>query len=373
MFYLYIYIYIYSIWIYIYIYIVHYKWEVGVLVSDKLKKEKTFCSLYGSRSKTSGSYITHNANHQCVPRPSFSMYSVCKSFILTIYIYICLNFFLKSLPIQSRDNAGDLTITSIVTDDEDDDEDINHNLFLGSEVGGVGRGRRPVPRLQRHHEGLLQNLWVIHVGTAAFFVRVFVCVWEWQSEWVRECVSERERVCEWERERVCEWESVCECVCYLMCRWSCRDEVHEETRETSDHLILKGFSFPPPRQFDYYNSMVINSVDEDGNSLELGGDFPLEENEHFNKLLVNTLQSDIQVPTNVYNKGQRSPPWAGLSRGSAAHGLLCADPNILNAVYNSEALNDVFIGNFQKDPTLTWQFFGSSTGFFRIYPGQPRA
>lgn len=50
--------------------------------------------------------------------------------------------------------------------------------------------------------------------------------------------------------------------------------------------------------------------------------------------------------------------------------FLCADPNILNAIYNSEALNDVFISNFQKDPTLTWQFFGSSTGFFRIYPGE---
>ena len=50
--------------------------------------------------------------------------------------------------------------------------------------------------------------------------------------------------------------------------------------------------------------------------------------------------------------------------------FLCADPNILNAIYNSEALNDVFISNFQKDPTLTWQYFGSSTGFFRIYPGQ---
>lgn len=35
----------------------------------------------------------------------------------------------------------------------------------------------------------------------------------------------------------------------------------------------------------------------------------------------------------------------------------------------SEALNDVFIENFQKDPTLTWQYFGSSTGFFRLYPG----
>uniref|UniRef100_A0A3P9CH50 Calcium voltage-gated channel auxiliary subunit alpha2delta 4 n=1 Tax=Maylandia zebra TaxID=106582 RepID=A0A3P9CH50_9CICH len=99
--------------------------------------------------------------------------------------------------------------------------------------------------------------------------------------------------------------------------------------------------------FDYYNSMMINTADEDGNYVDLGGEFPLEENEHFNKLPVNTQMSNIQVPTNVHNK----------------------DPNILNAIYNTEALNDIFIGNFQKDPTLTWQYFGSSTGFFRIYPG----
>lgn len=52
--------------------------------------------------------------------------------------------------------------------------------------------------------------------------------------------------------------------------------------------------------------MLINSMDEEGNFIELGGEFPLEENEHFNKLSVNTLMSDIQVPTNVYNKGDRS-------------------------------------------------------------------
>lgn len=52
--------------------------------------------------------------------------------------------------------------------------------------------------------------------------------------------------------------------------------------------------------------MLINTPDEDGNYVELGGEFPLEENEHFNKLLVNMQQSNIQVPTNVYNKGQRS-------------------------------------------------------------------
>uniref|UniRef100_A0A671WDT6 Calcium voltage-gated channel auxiliary subunit alpha2delta 4 n=1 Tax=Sparus aurata TaxID=8175 RepID=A0A671WDT6_SPAAU len=100
---------------------------------------------------------------------------------------------------------------------------------------------------------------------------------------------------------------------------------------------------------DYNETMevLINKVDEDGNALPLGGEFPLEENEHFNKLPVNTQLSNIQVPTNVYNR----------------------DPDILNGVYMSEALNEVFIDNFQKDPTLTWQYFGSSTGFFRLYPG----
>uniref|UniRef100_A0A8C1QHT7 Calcium voltage-gated channel auxiliary subunit alpha2delta 4 n=1 Tax=Cyprinus carpio TaxID=7962 RepID=A0A8C1QHT7_CYPCA len=100
-------------------------------------------------------------------------------------------------------------------------------------------------------------------------------------------------------------------------------------------------------KFDYYNSMMINTLDEDGNSVELGGEFPLEENEHFNKLPVSTQQSVIQVPTNVYNK----------------------DTDILNGVFMSEALNEVFTSNFEKDPTLTWQYFGSSTGFFRLYPG----
>lgn len=116
-------------------------------------------------------------------------------------------------------------------------------------------------------------------------------------------------------------------------------------------------------------------MDEDGNPVPLGGEFPLEENEHFNKLPVNTQMSNIQVPTNVYNRGAE----AGTRTTSCVpfrmpcntiNSLsLPVDPDILNGAYMSEALNDVFIDNFQKDPTLTWQYFGSSTGFFRLYPG----
>ncbi|KAF3855380.1 hypothetical protein F7725_023435 [Dissostichus mawsoni] len=84
-------------------------------------------------------------------------------------------------------------------------------------------------------------------------------------------------------------------------------------------------------QFDYYNSMLINSADEDGNSPDMGAEF----------LWRKTSTSTTCVSTY---------------------------PNILNSIYNSEALNDVFIGNFQKDPTLTWQFFGSSTGSSGSFP-----
>nr|XP_058138314.1 voltage-dependent calcium channel subunit alpha-2/delta-4 [Dasypus novemcinctus] len=99
--------------------------------------------------------------------------------------------------------------------------------------------------------------------------------------------------------------------------------------------------------FDYYNSVLINERDEKGNPVELGAEFLLRPNAHFGSQPVNTSRSSVQLPTSLYHK----------------------DPDILNGIYMSEALNPVFVENFRRDPTLTWQYFGSSTGFFRIYPG----
>lgn len=36
----------------------------------------------------------------------------------------------------------------------------------------------------------------------------------------------------------------------------------------------------------------------------------------------------------------------------------------------SEGLDAHFKDNYQSDPTLSWQYFGSSTGFMRHYPGK---
>ncbi|NXC93072.1 CA2D4 protein, partial [Certhia brachydactyla] len=124
-------------------------------------------------------------------------------------------------------------------------------------------------------------------------------------------------------------------------------EAVEQQLARNHHLGSFTLSVGNSLLFDYYNSLLINDKDENDNYVELGDEFILEPNEHFNNLLVNTTYSDIQLPTNVYNK----------------------DPAILNGVYMSEALNPIFVDNFERDPTLTWQYFGSSTGFFRLYPG----
>ncbi|XP_078596709.1 voltage-dependent calcium channel subunit alpha-2/delta-3-like isoform X1 [Branchiostoma floridae x Branchiostoma japonicum] len=102
-------------------------------------------------------------------------------------------------------------------------------------------------------------------------------------------------------------------------------------------------------ELQYPNAMLINKKDDKGNPVHprLAPDFMLKENEHFNDIPVNMEQSDVQVPVNVYNEA----------------------PDVLNAVKWSKNLDPVFIDNGKKDPTLTWQYFGSSTGFFRQYPG----
>jgi len=45
-------------------------------------------------------------------------------------------------------------------------------------------------------------------------------------------------------------------------------------------------------------------------------------------------------------------------------------PAILNGVSWSQHLDPVFRENYESDSTIGWQFFSSSVGFFRSYPGR---
>merc|ERR1719495_2162591 len=72
----------------------------------------------------------------------------------------------------------------------------------------------------------------------------------------------------------------------------------------------------------------------------------LTANPHFSGIPVNTSSSSVHVPTNVFD----------------------GEPKVINAIEWSRKLDDTFKDNYQGDPSLSWQYFGSSTGFLRQYP-----
>lgn len=48
--------------------------------------------------------------------------------------------------------------------------------------------------------------------------------------------------------------------------------------------------------------------------------------------------------------------------------FIVSDDELLNEIRWSEALDLTFKCNFRRDPTLTYQYFGSPKGFMRFYP-----
>ncbi|XP_022257507.1 voltage-dependent calcium channel subunit alpha-2/delta-3-like [Limulus polyphemus] len=67
---------------------------------------------------------------------------------------------------------------------------------------------------------------------------------------------------------------------------------------------------------------------------------------NFERFTVNRSYSVVHVPTNVYDKA----------------------PDIMNAIHWSESLTHKFSDNMANDPNLSWQYFGSRSGFIRLYP-----
>ncbi|XP_068083443.1 voltage-dependent calcium channel subunit alpha-2/delta-3 [Anabrus simplex] len=97
-------------------------------------------------------------------------------------------------------------------------------------------------------------------------------------------------------------------------------------------------------EYEYYNAKNLSNVGEE--RPEGWQEVLLTENTHFYNNLVNTSFSSVHVPTNVFDKA----------------------PELLKAVKWSETLDQTFISNYQMDPSLSWQYFGSSLGFMRQYP-----
>ncbi|KAK3765199.1 hypothetical protein RRG08_051823 [Elysia crispata] len=111
------------------------------------------------------------------------------------------------------------------------------------------------------------------------------------------------------------------------------------------------------REVDYYNAKKV-VIDQDLSQMDAASKAEidqtityLETNSYWpfkrGGLGLNQDNSSIHVPTNIYDKSRR----------------------ILNGVNWTTNLTQQFIQNRKVDPTLTWQYFCSSDGFLRVYPG----
>ncbi|KYM97596.1 Voltage-dependent calcium channel subunit alpha-2/delta-3 [Cyphomyrmex costatus] len=105
-------------------------------------------------------------------------------------------------------------------------------------------------------------------------------------------------------------------------------------RRIMDVAEMSALSSPdvdPPKSFEFINAKN-NSISLEY-SPHFGGD-------------VNLNMSAVHVPTNVYERAS----------------------NVIRAIKWSEELDRTFINNYEHDPSLSWQYFGSATGFMRQYP-----
>lgn len=67
---------------------------------------------------------------------------------------------------------------------------------------------------------------------------------------------------------------------------------------------------------------------------------------HFYDIPVNTTYSSVHIPTNVYDLTQ----------------------DVAEDIARTEPLDDIFRQNYESDPALSWQYFGTVTGILRQYP-----
>ncbi|KAL6434662.1 hypothetical protein ACFW04_006181 [Cataglyphis niger] len=101
--------------------------------------------------------------------------------------------------------------------------------------------------------------------------------------------------------------------------------------DTAEQSALSSSNGDPPESYEFINAKNISIELE--YSLHFGGQ-------------VNLSMSAVHVPTNVYERASE----------------------VIRAIQWSEKLDPIFVNNYEQDPSLSWQYFGSATGFMRQYP-----
>ena len=96
----------------------------------------------------------------------------------------------------------------------------------------------------------------------------------------------------------------------------------------------------------------------------------------FKRSIVDYVDYDVKIfpGTMCLSQNQQHIPWmykpsTKLSTTSIKNPLFVSVPKILNGAYWTQKLNEQFKEN-EKNKSLRWQYFCSTDGFFRVFPGK---
>ncbi|XP_042896013.1 voltage-dependent calcium channel subunit alpha-2/delta-3 isoform X4 [Parasteatoda tepidariorum] len=106
-------------------------------------------------------------------------------------------------------------------------------------------------------------------------------------------------------------------------------------------IAVMGHNYEPEIKLDYINAK--SPFVKEGKEYK-----PIEFYSHrnFDDVPINTKYSVVHVPTNVFDQSSE----------------------VLNAIKWTESLYHTFLNNLNRDSSLIYQFFGSATGFLRLFP-----
>ncbi|XP_057336996.1 voltage-dependent calcium channel subunit alpha-2/delta-3 isoform X1 [Microplitis mediator] len=96
----------------------------------------------------------------------------------------------------------------------------------------------------------------------------------------------------------------------------------------------------------YYSSHEINRFTDDGKLTPGTRELLLSMNRHFDNLPVNLSMSAVLFPPGVED----------------------SDSQVSSGLQWSDHLDPLFVNNYENDPTLSWQYFGATSGFLRRFP-----
>ncbi|XP_011058965.1 PREDICTED: voltage-dependent calcium channel subunit alpha-2/delta-3-like isoform X1 [Acromyrmex echinatior] len=122
----------------------------------------------------------------------------------------------------------------------------------------------------------------------------------------------------------------------------------EEAAENWDPSLLDGnFSYVSGKCSPVIGHDSANkNCDIHKENVTVFRDMELISDSHFYNIPVNTTYSSVHIPINVYDLTQ----------------------DVAEDIARTEPLDDIFRQNYESDPALSWQYFGTVTGVLRQYP-----